>query len=257
MGSADGYADERPRSVVTIAKPFWMSATEVKNSQYRAFDAAHDSRYQDLHGMDHTVPGDISNHRDQPVIRISWQRASAFCQWFGQTVGVKASLPTEAQWEWAARGGTATRFYWGGLDDDFSNWANLSDQAVRWSNTVGWEGGNRIQKRQPYEVRLGYPLHEERFKDNWYSMDYVAQVGANVWGLFDMVGNASEWARSNYRPYPYADDDGRNGGGVDEPKVARGGSFRDRPRDAGATVRRAYASWQTVYDVGFRVVIEE
>ena len=257
MGSADGYADERPRAVVTIAKPFWMSATEVKNSQYRAFDAAHDSRYQDLHGMDHTVPGDISNHRDQPVIRISWQRASAFCQWFGQTVGVKASLPTEAQWEWAARGGTATRFYWGGLDDDFSNWANLSDQAVRWSNTVGWEGGNRIQKRQPYEVRLGYPLHEERFKDNWYSMDYVAQVGANVWGLFDMVGNASEWTRSNYRPYPYADDDGRNGGGVDEPKVARGGSFRDRPRDAGATVRRAYASWQTVYDVGFRVVIEE
>ena len=88
-------------------------------------------------------------------------------------------------------------------------------------------------------------------------MDYVAQVGANVWGLFDMVGNASEWTRSNYRPYPYADDDGRNGGGVDEPKVARGGSFRDRPRDAGATVRRAYASWQTVYDVGFRVVIEE
>lgn len=257
MGSADGAADERPRAVVPIKHPFWMSETEVKNSQYRAFDPGHDSRYQDLHGMDHTVPGDISNHRDQPAIRMNWQRAAAFCAWLAGTAGVKAALPTEAQWEWAARGGTATRFHWGGAADDFSAWANLSDQAVRWSNTVGWEGGNRIQKRQPYDISLGYPLHEERFKDNWYSMDYVAQAGANAWGLFDMVGNASEWTRSSYRPYPYADSDGRNRDDVGEPKVARGGSFRDRPRDAGAAVRRAYASWQAVYDVGFRVVIEE
>ena len=257
MGAAAGYADERPRAVVRIDRAFWMSETEVKNSQYRAFDPDHDSRYQDLHGMDHTVPGDISNHRDQPAIRMSWQRAAAFCAWLSRAAGVRAALPTEAQWEWAARAGTASRFYWGGLGDDFGAWANLSDQSVRWSNTVGWEGGNRIQRRQPYEVALGYPLHEERFKDNWYSMDYVAQVGPNAWGLYDMVGNASEWTRSSYRPYPYVDGDGRNGGDPDEMKVARGGSFRDRPRDAGASVRRAYASWQAVYDVGFRVVIEE
>jgi len=255
MGSTDGYADERPRAAVKIEQPFWMSETEVKNSQYHAFDPEHDSRYQDLHGMDHTVPGDISNHRDQPAIRMSWQRAMAFCHWLSQTAGVKAALPTEAQWEWAARGGTATRFYWGGLGDDFSKWANLSDQAVRWSNTVGWEGGNRIQRRQPYEIALGYPLHEERFKDNWYSMDYVAQAGANAWGLYDMVGNAGEWTRSSYRPYPYSENDGRNDGNANEPKVARGGAFRDRPRDAGAAIRRSYAAWQTVYDVGFRVVI--
>ena len=257
MGSLDGYADERPRAVVRIDRPFWISLTEVKNSQYHAFDPEHDSRYQDQNGMDQTVPGDISNHRDQPAVRMSWQRASAFCEWLSRTAGVKAALPTEAQWEWAARAGTATRFYWGGLDDDFSRNANLSDQAVRWSNTIGWEGGNRIQRRQPYDVALGYPLHEERFKDNWYSMDYVAQAGANAWGLYDAIGNASEWTRSSYRPYPYVEDDGRNGGDPAEPKVVRGGSFRDRPRDAGAAIRRAYASWQTVYDVGFRVVIEE
>lgn len=257
MGSEEGYPDERPRAAVTVAKPFWMSETEVKNRQYQAFDPDHDSRYQDLHGMDHTVPGDISNHRDQPAVRLSWQRASAFCQWLGKNAGVRAALPTEAQWEWAARGGTETRFTWGGLEDDFSRWANLSDQAVRWSNTVGWEGGNRIQKRQPYEVALGYPLHEERFRDNWHSMDYVAQAGPNAWGLYDMVGNAGEWTRSSYRPYPYAEGDGRNGGDPAELKVARGGSFRDRPRDAGAAIRRAYAAWQTVYDVGFRVVIED
>ena len=256
MGAADGDPDERPRSAVRIARPFWISETEVKNSQYQAFDPDHDSRYQDLHGMDHTVPGDIANHRDQPAVRMSWLQAAAFCAWLSRSAGVSAALPTEAQWEWAARAGTSTRFPWGGVDDDFGAWANLSDQAVRWSNTVGWEGGNRIQKRQPYEVALGYPLHEERFTDNWYSIDYVAQTRPNAWGVYDMAGNAGEWTRSSYRPYPYADDDGRNSDAAEEPKVVRGGSFRDRPRDAGAAVRRAYAAWQSVYDVGFRVVIE-
>ncbi len=256
MGANDGAADERPRAVVTIEKPFWMSETEVKNSHFKAFDPDHDSRYQDQHGKDHTFPGYISNHRDQPAIRLSWQRASDFCQWLGTAAGVKAALPTEAQWEWAARGGTDTRFYWGGLDDDFGKSANLADQDVRWSN-VSWQGGSAIQKRNPYDVKMNYPLHEERFKDNWHSMDYVAQCAANAWGLKDMIGNASEWTRSSYRPYPYSENDGRNSGDPGEAKVARGGSFASRPRDAGATVRYAYAPWQGVFDVGFRVILED
>ncbi len=256
MGANDGAADERPRAAVKIERPFWMSETEVKNIQYKAFDPEHDSRFQDQHGKDHTFPGYISNHRNQPAIRMSWQRANEFCQWLGKAAGVKAALPTEAQWEWAARGGTATRFYWGGLDDDFSKSANLADQDVRWSN-VSWQGGSAIQKRSPYDLKMNYPLHEERFKDNWFSMDYVAQCQANAWGLRDMIGNASEWTRSSYRPYPYADGDGRNSGDPSEPKVARGGSFASRPRDAGATVRYAYAPWQGVFDVGFRVILEE
>ena len=105
-------------------------------------------------------------------------------------------------------------------------------------------------------MKLNYPLHEERFKDNWHSMDYVAQCRANAWGLKDMIGNASEWTRSSYRPYPYADSDGRNSGDLRSLKVARGGSFASRPRDAGATIRTAYAPWQGVFDVGFRVIIE-
>jgi len=256
MGDLGGAPDERPRAVVKIEKPFWISETEVKNVQYKAFDPEHDSRFQDQHGKDHTFPGYISNHRNQPAVRMSWLRATAFCQWLGQTAGVKAALPTEAQWEWAARAGTATRFTWGGLDDDFSPWANLADRDVRWSYVV-WQGGSAIQKRNPYDIKLNYPLHEERFKDNWFCMDYVAQAKPNAWGLFDAVGNASEWTRSSYRPYPYAESDGRNDGKPDEPKAVRGGSFASRPRDAGAPFRLAYAPWQTVYDVGFRVVLEE
>jgi len=71
-----------------------------------------------------------------------------------------------------------------------------------------------------------------------------------------MIGNVSEWTRSSYRPYPYRDDDGRNDASLAERKVARGGSWADRPADAGSSVRRAYESWQKVHDVGFRVICE-
>ena len=71
-----------------------------------------------------------------------------------------------------------------------------------------------------------------------------------------MVGNVNEWTRSSYRPYPYVDEDGRNDQAGCDRKVARGGSWADRPADAGASVRRAYQPWQQVYDVGFRVIVE-
>ena len=71
------------------------------------------------------------------------------------------------------------------------------------------------------------------------------------------MGNVSEWTRSSYRPYPYRDDDGRNAEANSERRVARGGSWADRPADAGSSVRRAYEPWQKVYDVGFRVIVED
>jgi len=88
-------------------------------------------------------------------------------------------------------------------------------------------------------------------------VDYVGQTRANPWGLKDMVGNVSEWTRSSYQAYPYVDGDGRNDGDPAQRKVARGGSWADRPTDAGSSVRKPYESWQKVYDVGFRVIIEE
>ena len=77
MGRADGRPDEKPAAVVEIARPFWLSETEVRNDQYHAFDPAHDSRYQDMFGKDHIVPGWIGNHRLMPAVRVSWERAAA------------------------------------------------------------------------------------------------------------------------------------------------------------------------------------
>ncbi|MGD0089481.1 MAG: SUMF1/EgtB/PvdO family nonheme iron enzyme [Planctomycetota bacterium] len=256
MGSQDGYPDEQPRAVVTVAKPFWMSVCEVTNGQYEKFDPEHDTRYVHENGKDHSVPGFIANHPDQPVARISWQEAMAFCQWMGQQSGLKATLPTEAQWEWAARAGTATQFYYGDRDTDFSKYANLADRSLRWMKN-GFDGGSTIHVRRPYPPEMNFPLHDERFEDKWYVVDYVGQNDPSVWRLKDMIGNVSEWTRSSYRPYPYKEDDGRNSGDVAEKKVARGGSWADRPVDAGASIRYPYESYQKVNDVGFRVILEE
>ncbi len=256
MGSANGYPDERPQAVVRIAKPFWISEMEVQNQQYNAFDPEHDSRYQDEFGKDHVFPGHIGNHRRQPVVRVSWNEAMLFCAWLSKTCNVKASLPTEAQWEWAARAGTDTPFPWGGLDNDFSKFANFADRDVRFQ-VVGFDGGGNIRRRKPFEIWQNYPLHEERWQDDWFNLNYVGRANCNRWGLYDMHGNASEWTRSDYAPYPYVDGDGRNDGNPKAKKVARGGSFASRPRDGTSSFRLAYEPWQAVYDVGFRVVLEE
>ena len=230
-----------------------MAVTEVTNGQYALFDPGHDTRYVDMHYMDQTVPGHIANHADQPVARVSWAEAMRFCQWLSRQAGAAASLPTEAQWEWAARAGTETQFFYGTLDADFGRFANLADQSLRWYR-MSYDGPSALPRRYPYPPEMNFPLHDERFRDRWHVVDYVGQTEPNAWGLKDMIGNVSEWTRSSYRPYPFAED-GRNDDNPGERKVARGGSWADRPADAGSSVRRAFELWQKVHDVGFRVII--
>ena len=239
MGSTNGCPDEAPR-IVTIERPFWLSEMEVDNAQYHAFDPSHDSRSQDQYGFDQVMPGHVGNHRRQPVVRVSRNAADAFCAWLSETCGVKASLPSEEQWEWAARAGTNTPFPWGGLDDDFSKFANLADRTARFIYSA-WDAAACIQTRRPYPPELNYPLHEERFVDDWFSLNFVGRANCNRWGLYDMHGNAAEWTKTTH------------GGKA----VVRGGSFASRPRDATSSFKLHYLPWQKVFDVGFRVMLEE
>ena len=121
---------------------------------------------------------------------------------------------------------------------------------------VTWDGGGAVRQRRDFAISQNFPLHEERFTDDWFTLNYVGRALPNTWGLYDMHGNAAEWTRTAYRPYPYAED-GRNDPNAGGRKVARGGSFNSRPRDATSSFRVAYQPWQKVFDVGFRVVIEE
>ncbi|MDO5582001.1 MAG: SUMF1/EgtB/PvdO family nonheme iron enzyme [Planctomycetia bacterium] len=256
MGSLDGYPDENPRAKVRIDRPFWMSTTEVTNAQYAAFDPDHDTRYIEEHGKDHIVPGYIANHPNQPVARISWLEASKFADWLSKKGNCKALLPTEAQWEWAARSGSAEKFYFGPFEADFSKYSNLADASRRRLYTQ-WESGATIHIRRDYPEKSVFPLRDNRFTDNWFTVDYVAQNAPNAWGLFDMIGNVSEWTRSDYKAYPYRDDDGRNSLSPVDRKVARGGSWADRPKVTGSATRYAYLPWQKVHNVGIRIVISD
>jgi formylglycine-generating enzyme required for sulfatase activity len=247
MGDAEGYANEKPLSVVRIDRPFWMGKFEITNEQWAKFDAAHDSRYEHK-GSWKFNEWDLGwplNGLRQPVIRVSQQEAAAFCRWLSGKTNLKVELPTEAQWEYACRAGSAAPLSYGAVDADFSRYANLADYKIR--DLV-------------YDVRDQYPPdlvpREPRFNDGKLVTADVGSFLPNAWGLHDMHGNAWEWTRTALRPYPYSERDGRNAPAASEQVVARGGSWYDRPRRARAGFRLAYPQWQKVYNVGLRVVIE-
>ena len=123
MGTAGGAADEKPACRVKIDKPFWIARTIITNRQYALFDPKHDSGYLDRGGKDHSNRGTPLNRPDQPVVRVSWARAMAFCDWLSKKTGKRFALATEAQWEYACHGSSA----WGtGLPGRSPEWTRTS-----------------------------------------------------------------------------------------------------------------------------------
>ncbi len=247
MGDASGELDERPPGVVTIASAFWMAEQEVSNEQFAQFDPTHESRFEHRSSwiFDEEYLGWRLDKARQPVVRVSWQEVMAFCDWLGAKLGEKVTLPTEAQWEYACRAGTDTPLNYGDLDTDFSPFANLGDSSLRRLADEGW------RPKSPDLIPK-----ESRFNDGALVTEEVGRYQPNAWGLRDMHGNAAEWTRSNYRAYPFQAEDGRDKAGSSEKKVVRGGSWRDRPKYCRSAYRQAYPSYQKVYNVGFRIVIE-
>lgn len=253
MGDENGNVDELPRVPVAVEKPFWMASTETTNAMYALFDAAHDSRFIDQWWKDHVQPGYPANEPEQPVIRISWKEANDFCLWLSEKTGKKFRLPTEAEWEWAARAGANTPMWYGDLDDNFAQYENLSDHQTR---KFVVQGVDPQPISNPPDYRAFIPRAKD-VDDGNMIQTAVGSYAPNPWGLYDMLGNVAEWTASDYKPYPYKADDGRNDGDLNVKKVAKGGSWRDRPKWARAGLRREFESWQKVYNVGFRVVCED
>jgi formylglycine-generating enzyme required for sulfatase activity len=249
MGSNEGDLDEGPAHVVKIAEPFWIGKFEISNEQYALFDPAHDSRYISKFGKDQSNRGIPANTPKQPVIRVSWTRAAAFCQWLSEKTGERFSLPTEAQWEYACRAGTATAMNFGPVDTDYSKLANLADGSVSIHLNAKWL------------------LRDANVQDGAAVSTLVGRYQpGNAWGLCEMHGNVAEWTASAYKPYPYRPNDGREmslaqiarfagkPGEAWPEMVVRGGSWYDRAKRATSSFRLAYPAWQGVYNVGFRVV---
>ncbi len=246
MGGS-GHADESPRTRVSIESPFWMGRYEITNEQFARFDSTHDSRIESGDFLQFSVRerGYPVNGGRQPVSRVSLRRATDFCRWLSSKTKRTFTLPTEAQWEYACRAGTATPLWFGQTTNDFAPFANLADRSLRAVDTFGW--GLPSGAVPPWRPAI------DGMNDKYRVSAPVGSFKPNAWGLYDMHGNVSEWTRSAYRPYPYREDGQFS---IEGRKVCRGGSWYDRPRRARSAFRQSYPSWQRVYDVGFRIICE-
>ncbi|MHB0956776.1 MAG: SUMF1/EgtB/PvdO family nonheme iron enzyme [Pirellulaceae bacterium] len=254
LGDAQGRPDEQPLAQVRIEQEFWIGVTEISNAIYRQFDPKHDCRY---YNKRHAHPDDQGlplNAAHQPVVRVSWQEATEFCRWLSRRTGLPFSLPTEAQWEWAARAGSASSLWYGGLDTDPTPYANLAGREFgRGRFQPGLQQSGGVQ----HLWMDGAWLADQSFDDGAIVTQPVGGREPNAWGLFDLAGNAAEWTRSEAAAYPYVAAEDHSEPKPSGRKIVRGGSFFDRPARARSASRSSYPAWQRVFNVGFRVLCED
>lgn len=246
MGTNRGFFDEGPAQPVKVKKPFYMSRCEISNAQFAKFDPTHNSGYQDRQWKDHVDRGYPANLPNQPVVRVNWNQANSYCSWLSDKLGVKVSLPTEKQWEWAARAGTDGDFWFGKLGANYGACENLADYTLK---NFAVNGVNP-QPRADESPLNAYTPYDVYANDGQLLACDVGSYKPNAFGLCDMLGNVSEWT---------ADDFTETLGGkkVADKKTVRGGSWRDRAKRARVSIRRDYHPWQKVYNVGVRLVIND
>lgn len=229
MGSPAGekgrYNDE-PQHPVRIAKPFAIGKYEVMFYEY--------DRFATMTGR--LLPPDQNWGRSRrPVINVSWRDAMAYAGWLSQQTGQRYRLPTEAEWEYAARAGTRTSRYWGDDPDRGCAYANAADLDGR-RVFVGWT----VMNCRDGEV-------------------YTAPVGSyrsNDFGLHDMAGNVLEWTCSLYSEDPQAPLQSCEEPAAERQFVVRGGSWNDEPRNVRSADRHRNDPDFRDYFLGFRLVRE-
>lgn len=222
MGSGNGDTDELPLHQVTL-KSFSLGISEVTFQEY--------DHYCELKGI--TKPSDNGWGRDtRPVTNISWDDANNYCKWLSYQLGKSVRLPTEAEWEFAARGGVKSKGF------IFSGGDSL--------NEVSWNFGNSVGQTHP-----------------------VGTKKENELALFDMSGNVWEWCSDWYNATYYAESPSNNPTGPlnGNYKILRGGSWSSFsvPHGEGEIVvdgcrvsdRSSRNPQMKGADAGFRIVIED
>lgn len=207
MGADSGSPDESPQHKVHV-EAFWIDRYEVTNEQY-------DRCVEEGYCAPSRCPDDDRvNAASPPVVCVGWRDAVQYARWAG------GRLPTEAEWEKAARGTDGREYPWG---DQFD--------PTRCNHGLG---GINLSTRPGQH----------------------SPQGDSPYGVANMAGNVCEWTSSLYRDYPYDPDDGREDPDSDEARVVRGGSSY---RDLEWFFRSAYRKWAVpdgwLFDYGFRVAV--
>jgi formylglycine-generating enzyme required for sulfatase activity len=209
MGSPESEkgreAKEGPQHEVTLSKPFYMGVTEVTQAQYQAVIGSNPSQFEGP---------------TNPVEMVSWDDGAGFCKKLSEKARQAVRLPTEAEWEYACRAGTKTRFCFGDADEGLGDYA--------------WYSANSEQKTHP-----------------------VGQKKPNAWGLYDVHGNVWQWCADWYGDYPKGAVTDPQGTASGSQRVLRGGSWISSPGLCRAAHRyRLNPDYRyDIYGFGFRVVV--
>ena len=257
MGSDSGPIDERPAHRVRISRPFYLAMHEVTQAEFERFVEAtgHVTTAEREGGTKVWAEGQwevdpnatwrtIFPGPRRPVVAVTWNDALAFCEWLTQQerdAGVLAPgeayrLPTEAQWEWAARAGTSHSYSGTADRADVCQYGNVPDRAA--------DDAGLGRSFVPCNDGVGIG---------------TANVGAfapNAWGLHDMTGNVQELVRDGYAPYRSDPALDPLGPGDAELRVVRGGSWSGKLSGLRVTHREGYGAELRGGSVGFRVALE-
>jgi formylglycine-generating enzyme required for sulfatase activity len=262
MGSpesdTEAEADEKPQHRVRITRPFYLGVHEVTRGQFRRFvdeagyqtEAEKDGKggwgwNEETKKFEQNTPYTWQNPGfeqtdDHPVVNVSWNDATAFAEWLSRKEGKTYRLPTEAEWEYACRAGTTSRYSCGDDPEGLAAVGNIADGTAK----------QKYPNLTTISARDGYV--------------YTAPVGRfqpNAFGLYDMHGNVWEWCSDGYAD-GYAADYYKQSPGDDPPGVAgasgrvlRGGCWHREPRLA----RSAYRGWSEPGirhdNLGFRLAL--
>jgi formylglycine-generating enzyme required for sulfatase activity len=216
----DAAPSERPVNQISLSR-FYISRYLVTNADYEQFDRAHAFK---------RAAGAGDRH---PVVYVSYLDAVKFCQWLSTRERRKYRLPTEAEWEYAAKGNNNRKFPWGNYDGR-GDLANFADR-----NTVFAWSDREIDDGYPESSPVGaFPL------------------GASPFGIEDMAGNVWEWCVDYYEPYRGGAKANPRGPSSGSKRVHRGGSWKSRFSSLRTTVRGSNVPSFSCNDLGFRIVCE-
>ena len=249
MGSEDGDDDEKPVHTVSL-DAFWIDQTEVTNAMFQEFVRAtsyqtnaeksgksdvfnlSSKQWEETSGADWQHPqgpdSDLSGLSEHPVVHVSWNDASAYCEWAGRR------LPTEAEWEKAARGTDGRTYPWGKLPPA-GNLVNFAD------------------------VNLNVDYADKNVDDGYQFTAPVGSYPADVssYGAYDMAGNAWEWVQDWYGESYYQNSSSVNpqGPASGEYRALRGGSWQNYGYDLRAANRNGAGPGLTNVNIGFRCAL--
>jgi sulfatase modifying factor 1 len=236
MGGTDApkhswQRDEKPEHPVTLTKGFYIGKHEVTRGQFAAFVKAtghktdaekegkaysYDKGWKEIAGVNWQNPKPFTQTDDHPAMCVSWNDAKAFCEWAAKKTGRGVRLPTEAEWEYACRGGTKTRWHFGDTE------GALGDHA--------WMNANSGMQTHP-----------------------VGRKKQNPWGLYDMYGNVWEWCEDWEGPYLAGAVTDPTGGASGKARCLRGGSWDHDPTDCRSAFRISAPASYRCTPHGYRV----